>query len=129
MQAFNHFQPAISGMICMWFSAMPVLPAPRNTWYTTWLTLSKLSPTVTIGGIAYDYMITNIVGKPGTPTNQIYWQLSSLNKGDSLMVNASNVVLYLPGGISMKSAIICCLTPTAMYRFIAAPILTPKTVL
>src|SRR5579859_1349966 len=80
-----------------------VLPAPVNIWGSSWLTLPKLATTVTIGGIAYDYVITNIVGKPGTPTNQIYWQLSSMGKGDSLMVNASNVVLYLPGGISMKT--------------------------
>ncbi|HKW30968.1 MAG TPA: immunoglobulin domain-containing protein [Verrucomicrobiae bacterium] len=80
-----------------------VLPNPQNFWYTTWLTLPKLATSVIIGGIAYDYVITNIVGKPGTPTNQIYWQLSSMNKGDSLMVNASNVVLYLPGGITMKT--------------------------
>src|SRR5579859_7878695 len=80
-----------------------VLPAPVNIWGSSWLTLPKLATTVTIGGIAYDYVITNIVGKPGTPTNQIYWQLSSMGKGDSLMVNASNVVLYLPGGITMKT--------------------------
>jgi len=80
-----------------------VLPTPQNVWGSTWLTLPKLAISTNIGGVSYNYMITNIVGKPGTPTNKIYWALSSLPRGSSLIVNASNVVLYLTNGISMKS--------------------------
>jgi Immunoglobulin domain len=84
-----------------------VLPTPQNSYGSGWLTLTNLSTSTNfnIGGTVYsfNYIITNIVGRPGTPTNQIYWKLGSLGKGNSLIVNASNVVLYIPGGISMKT--------------------------
>jgi hypothetical protein len=83
-----------------------VLPQPTNIWYgTNWLILTNLATSTNIGGISYNYLITNIFNRPGTTTNLIYWTLkqSGLAKGDSLLVAASNVVLYLPGGITMKS--------------------------
>jgi hypothetical protein len=81
-----------------------VLPVPTNIWYgTNWLAVTNLSSPTNIGGTLYNYVVYNIAGRPGTPTNQIYWTLASLPKNKSMMILASNVVLYLPGGISMNS--------------------------
>lgn len=56
----------------------------------------------TIGGNQYSLIITNIAGNPGTPTNKIYYEYSStLNQ--SLFIDASNVVLYLPSGANLGS--------------------------
>ncbi|HEV2453825.1 MAG TPA: immunoglobulin domain-containing protein [Verrucomicrobiae bacterium] len=80
-----------------------VLPTPQNVWYSNWLSLPRLSTGTNILGATYHYVITNIVGKPGTPTNKIYYAISSLMNGDGLFIYASNAVLYVTNGISMKT--------------------------
>jgi len=56
----------------------------------------------TIGGNQYALIITNINGNPGTTNNPIYYQYSS-TLGQSIFIDASNVVLNLPSGISFNS--------------------------
>ncbi len=80
-----------------------VLPAPQNTWHSTWLSPAYFPAGTNIGGTNYYYAITNIVGEPGTPTNKIYYILSPVTGQASIFVDASNVVLYLTNGISMHT--------------------------
>ncbi len=85
-----------------------VLPTPANTYYPTptWLSPGYFPTGTNIGGTIYYYVITNIIGEPGTPTNKIFWRLDfnamPPNKA-SVFINASNAVLYLTNGISMKN--------------------------
>jgi len=55
-----------------------------------------------VGGVLYSLIITNINGQPGTTNSPIYYQYSSL-LGQSLFIDASNVVLYLPYGVKLNS--------------------------
>lgn len=63
---------------------------------------SNKSSSYTIGGADYSLIITNINGNPGTPTNKIYYAYAS-QLGQSLFIDASNVVLSLPNGIGLNS--------------------------
>ena len=59
-----------------------------------------------IGGVVYSLVITNITGNPGTTNNPIYYQYYG-NSGqlqDAIFIDASNVVLYLPGGINFNNS-------------------------
>lgn len=81
-----------------------VLPTPTNDYYSTptWLTPGYFASGTNIGGIKYYYSITNITGTPGTPANKIYYSLNPAADKARILINASNVVLYLTNGISMK---------------------------
>lgn len=61
----------------------------------------------TIGTNQYSLIITNITGNPGTTNNPIYYQYSS-QLGQSIFIDASNVVLYLPDGVKLNNG--DCLT-------------------
>jgi hypothetical protein len=59
-----------------------------------------------IGGVVYSLVITNINGNPGTTNNPIYYQYYG-NSGqlqDAIFIDATNVVLYLPGGINFNNS-------------------------
>jgi Immunoglobulin domain len=80
-----------------------VLPPPANPYYPTWLSPTYYSAGTNIGGTIYYYMITNITGLSGALTNKIYYILNPFVGQASIFINASNVVLYLTNGISMKA--------------------------
>lgn len=79
-----------------------VLPAGTNSYYPTtpWALNLYYTAGTNIGGVVYNYMITNIIGMPGTPKNKIYYTVPTavLN---NIYISASNVVLYLPNGVNM----------------------------
>ena len=89
-----------------------VLPIATNSYHPlipTWYSPGYYSSGTNIGtpAITYYYVITNVPGQPSSPTNKIFWSLDSgiiPNNKASIFIDASNAVLYLPTGISLKSA-------------------------
>jgi hypothetical protein len=85
-----------------------VLPIPTNSLNPTapgvWYTTGFYSSGTNIGGNTYYYLVTNVPGLVTSPTNKVFYTLPSLaNNKASVYVSASNCVLYMAGGISMKN--------------------------
>jgi hypothetical protein len=87
-------------------------PTPINSLYNPstgfpngrWLDPGYFYSGTNIGGITYYYMLTNVNGLVTSSSNKVYYALSSifLNKS-SIFINASNCVLFLTNGISMRN--------------------------
>jgi hypothetical protein len=85
-----------------------VLPIPTNSLNPTlpgvWYSPGHYSSGTNIGGITYYYMLTNVPGLITSPTNRVFYSPASIaNNQESIFIDASNCVLYLPNGIGMKS--------------------------
>lgn len=87
-------------------------PTPINSLYnpgTDWPNGHWLSPGyypsgTNIAGNTYYYLLTNVPGLVTSPSNKVYYSLSTIapNKS-SIFIDASNCVFLLTNGISMKS--------------------------
>lgn len=73
------------------------LPSPVTASQSAWWPVPAV--TTNIGGVTYSYVITNKLAN----SNLVYYSINSTLK-DSLFINASNVVLYLAGGLSYSGS-------------------------
>jgi hypothetical protein len=85
-----------------------VLPIPTNSLNPTapgvWYSTGYYPLGTNIDGNTYYYLVTNVPGLITSPTNKVFYSLWSIaNNSASIFIDASNCVLYLPNGISMKS--------------------------
>jgi hypothetical protein len=85
-----------------------VLPIPTNSLNPTapgvWYSTGFYPLGTNIDGNTYYYLVTNVPGLITSPTNKVFYSLWSIaNNSASIFIDASNCVLYLPNGISMKS--------------------------
>jgi hypothetical protein len=87
-------------------------PIPSNSLYNAgtgfpngrWLDVGYFSSGTNIGGSTYYYLVTNVVGLKTSPSNKVFYAIGSIiyNKA-SIFISASNCVLLMTNGISMKS--------------------------
>ena len=89
-----------------------VLPTPINSLYNpgtgfpngNWLSPAFFPVGTNIGGNMYYYLVTNVNGLITSPSNKVYYALSNIiNNKASVFIDASNCVLWLTNGISMKN--------------------------
>jgi hypothetical protein len=89
-----------------------VLPTPINSLYNpgtgypngNWLSPAFFSFGTNIGGNTYYYLVTNVNGLTTSPSNKVYYALPNIaNNRASIFIDASNCVLLLTNGITMKS--------------------------
>jgi hypothetical protein len=96
-------------------------PIPTNSLYNVttgwpngrWLAPAYFPSGTNISGINYYYLVTNVPGLTTSPTNKVYYSLASIaNNSASIFIDASNCVLFLTNGISMKVGNILTLNVT-----------------
>jgi hypothetical protein len=98
-------------------TVFPDWPLPAAT-YIPLTRLGGSGTNITIGGstIAYNYVIQNI---PGGGNGPFYYQILS-QLTDSLLINASNVVLYLPAGWKYTGSSVLTLGPNSDVKIFSA---------
>ncbi len=85
-------------------------PIPTNSLYNSttgwpngrWLDPYYTSSGTNIGGITYNYMLTNVNGLKTSPTNQVFYTLANPLK-NNIFIGASNCVFLMTNGIGMKN--------------------------